>query len=113
MKSYRALIVGAGGMGRGWGRNLTECDQTEVAGWVDIEPGRAAQAADELKIAGVHADTELERALDAVRPDFVVDVTVPEAHCNVTVTSLGRGYPVIGEKPMAASMDQARSKSVV
>ncbi len=109
MKTYRALIVGAGGMGRAWGNNLKACEQTEVAGWVDIEPGRAAGAADELQIAGMHADTDLERALDAVKPDFVVDVTVPEAHCGVTVTALERGYPVIGEKPMAASMDQARA----
>lgn len=70
MKTYRALIVGAGGMGRAWGNNLKACEQTGVAGWVDIEPGRAAAAADELQIAGAHADTDLERALDAVKPDF-------------------------------------------
>jgi predicted dehydrogenase len=38
----------------------------------------------------------------------VVDLTVPEAHCQVTCTALRAGCHVIGEKPMAASMDEAR-----
>jgi predicted dehydrogenase len=38
----------------------------------------------------------------------VLDLTVPEAHCSVTCTALRAGYPVLGEKPMATSMAQAR-----
>jgi predicted dehydrogenase len=106
--TYRALIVGAGGMGRAWGRNLQNCEQTEVVGWVDIRPDAAAQAADELQLSGLHTGPDLNRAIAATKPDFVVDVTVPEAHRDVTLTTLAAGLPVLGEKPMAASMEQAR-----
>jgi predicted dehydrogenase len=109
MATFRALLVGAGGMGRAWGRNLTECEGVELAAWVDIRPEAAAQAAEELKLASLHTDTDLARALDAVRPDFVVDVTIPEAHHDVTIQALEAGYPVIGEKPMADSMERARA----
>jgi predicted dehydrogenase len=108
MGPLKALIVGAGGMGRAWGKNLHACDEVAIAGWVDIRPGAAAQAAAELALEGIHTGEDLERALAEVRPDFVVDVTVPEAHHDVTLTALAAGVPVLGEKPMAASMEQAR-----
>lgn len=108
MGTFSALIVGAGGMGRAWGRNLKECEQTEIVGWVDIRPDAAAQAADELQLASLHTGVDLGRALAETKPDFVVDVTVPEAHRDVTVQALAAGLPVLGEKPMAHSMEAAR-----
>jgi predicted dehydrogenase len=108
VKTFKALIVGAGAMGHAWGKNLRDCDEVEVGGWVDIRPGVAAQAADELKLAGVYSGEDLGAALAQVRPDFVVDVSTPEAHHDVTVQALGAGVPVLGEKPMADSMERAR-----
>ena len=46
--------------------------------------------------------------LKRTRPDFVVDLTTPEAHCSVTCRALRAGCHVIGEKPMASSMAEAR-----
>ena len=48
MDKRNALIVGAGGMGRAWGRNLRDCDAVRVVGWVDPRPAAAEQAAAEL-----------------------------------------------------------------
>ncbi len=108
MKTFKALIVGAGAMGRAWGKNLRDCDEVEVGGWVDIRPTVAAQAADELKLAGIYTGEDLGAALAQVRPDFVVDVSTPEAHHDVTLQALATGVPVLGEKPMADSMERAR-----
>lgn len=106
--AMKALLVGAGGMGRAWARNLDSNPETTIAGWVDIVPGAAERAADELGLSGVWIGTELGKAIAEARPDFVVDVTVPEAHCEVTLAALEAGLPVIGEKPMASTMDEAR-----
>lgn len=108
MKNYRALLVGAGGMGRAWGRNLRDCERVEIGGWVDIRSGIAAEAADELGIS-TFTGVDLGEALASVKPDFVVDVTVPEAHREVTCAALAAGVPVLGEKPMAESMESARA----
>ncbi len=105
----KALLVGAGGMGRAWAKNITEYDDVTLSGWVDIRADAAAEAADSLSLSPIHTGDDLERALDTVRPDFVVDVTVPEAHHDVTLTALRANVPVLGEKPMAASMAQARA----
>ena len=106
----RALLVGAGGMGQGWAKNLVaHSDKVSLAGWVDIREGAAAAAAEKHKISGLWMGTELEKAIAEVQPDFVVDVTIPEAHHDVTLTALAHGIPVIGEKPMAHSMEAARA----
>ncbi len=108
-KKHKALLVGAGGMGKAWGKNLlAHSDRVDLAGWVDIREGAAATAAEELNAPDVHADTDLARAIAVVKPDFVVDVTIPEAHHDVTLAALAAGIPVLGEKPMADSMEAAR-----
>ena len=80
----------------------------DVAGWVDIRPGAAAEAADKLELSGTVTGDDLGKALAEVKPDFVVDVTIPEAHRDVTLQALAAGVPVLGEKPMADSMEHAR-----
>jgi len=44
MDKFKALLVGAGGMGRAWGQNLHDCDEVEIAGWVDVRSGVGAAA---------------------------------------------------------------------
>jgi predicted dehydrogenase len=84
-------------------------DGTEVAGIVDVRPEAAVAAAEAAGLDGVYTGTSLGEALDAVRPDFVVDVTVPSAHQEVVTAALEWGAPVLGEKPMTTSMEAARA----
>ncbi len=104
----RALLVGAGGMGKAWARTILRSEGAQVVGWADIEPGRAADAAQEVGAEGIATGIDYPKLLDQLSPDFVVDVTVPEAHRDTVVHALLAGYPVIGEKPMAHTLDAAR-----
>jgi predicted dehydrogenase len=107
--SMRAVVVGAGGMGRAWARTVNSFPGVDLVGWVDTNADVAAAAAEELQASEVATDSDLLRVLADTRPDFVIDVTVPEAHQAVTVAALKAGYPVLGEKPMASSMEEARA----
>jgi predicted dehydrogenase len=95
-------------MGQAWAKNLDKNPNVALAGWVDLREGAAAEAAEKNSLTFEHCGTDLERAIAQSRPDFVVDVTIPEAHHGVTLTALSHGLPVIGEKPMAHSMEAAR-----
>ncbi|HLH59551.1 MAG TPA: hypothetical protein VKV33_10420, partial [Streptosporangiaceae bacterium] len=83
MTPLRALVVGAGGMGRAWGRTIAVRPDVVLAGWVDVIGERAVLAAAELGAGDVRCGDDLEAALGSVRPDFVVDAAVPEAHTDV------------------------------
>lgn len=102
----RAVMVGAGGISQAWIGPLIE-EQVDIAAVVDlrIEAARAFIGKHGL---GALASDNLEATLQRTRPDFVVDLTVPEAHHQVTCTALRAGCHVIGEKPMASSMVEAR-----
>lgn len=104
----KALLVGAGAMGKNWAKNLLDCEEVELVAWIDIAPDRAAEAADELSISIPHTGSDLGKAMAEVQPDFVVDVTIPTAHRDVTLQALAAGIPVLGEKPMADTMEDAR-----
>ena len=102
----RAVVVGAGGISNAWFPPLIE-EGVDIAAVVDLSLEAAREQIAKYDL-DAEASTDLSGALAQSRPDFVVDLTVPEAHCEVTCTALRAGYHVIGEKPMASSMDEAR-----
>jgi predicted dehydrogenase len=53
--------------------------------------------------------TDLGAVLEETSPDIVFDCTVPEAHFQVTLEALKHGCHVLGEKPMADTMEHARA----
>jgi predicted dehydrogenase len=109
LSKLKAVVVGAGGMGHAWVDNLKKCEDIQTVGWVDIRPGAAAAGLEKQQVAGAKAYEDFGKALAEAKPDFVVDVTVPEAHHDITLQSLAAGVPVLGEKPMADSMARARA----
>jgi predicted dehydrogenase len=107
-EKLRAVLAGCGGMSGAWLKAAESITGLEVAGLVDIREEAARKRAEEFGLAGARVGTDLERMLDEVKPDLVFDCTVPEAHVHVTTTALRRGCHVLGEKPMADSMENAR-----
>jgi predicted dehydrogenase len=95
-------------MGRAWAGTIADNPEVSLVGWVDLVKDRVANAAEALGLANVAVEEDLATALVDLLPDFVVDVAVPEAHHEVTRRCLERGVPVLGEKPMAASLPEAR-----
>ena len=103
----RVLQVGAGLMGRNWLRTLASCPDVELAGLVDLDTASAAEALAETGHTAVPIGTTVSGLAESVQPDFVLNVTVPAAHHPVTLESLRLGLPVLGEKPLADSLEQA------
>lgn len=106
MAKHKAVVVGAGGISGSWFPPLM-AEKVDVVGVVDL---KKANAAARIKEYGIDATafTDLKKAIKTTAPEFVIDLTIPDAHCNVTCTALAAGCHVIGEKPMANSMAEAR-----
>lgn len=107
--AFRGIVVGCGGMGRGWMKNLTENPRTDLVGVVDLRPEAAEKAATDFGLDPKRAAfTDVRKAIRRLKPDFVCDITIPEAHCPTTVAAHKLGIPTIGEKPLASSMREGR-----
>jgi len=106
MADERAVVAGAGGIAGAWFPPL-RAEGVTVAAVVDLDIEAAERRIEEFEL-DAEASADLAAVLAEHEPDFVVDLTPPEAHCEVTCAALGAGCHVIGEKPMASSMNEAR-----
>jgi predicted dehydrogenase len=104
----RAVLVGCGGISRAWLGALKDMPQAQIVGMVDILPEIAQDRADEFGLEGVAIGADLGEMLAQTKPDVVFNCTIPEAHHDVTLLALSHGCHVLGEKPLADSMESAR-----
>lgn len=104
----RVVLAGCGGISNAWLRTEAVRKQVDIVGLVDIREEAAVARAEQHELIDAVTGTDLAAVLKKLQPDAVFDCTVPEAHCGVTVTALKHGCHVLGEKPMADSMPNAR-----
>jgi predicted dehydrogenase len=107
----RAVVAGCGAMSRGWLKALTEpglSGRVEVVGFVDVDPAAAVKLRDEAGPAHAVTGVDLEAVLSQTKPDLLFDVVVPSARRDVVATALRHGCHMLSEKPMAASLEEAR-----
>jgi predicted dehydrogenase len=107
-RQLRVVLVGCGGISRAWLDGVELLPTLELVGLVDLREEAARQRANEYGLDDVLVNVDLTATLDATCPDVVLDCTVPEAHVDVTLEALRHGCHVLGEKPMADSLDDAR-----
>jgi len=107
-EKLRVVLAGCGGMSATWLRVATELRDLQIVGLVDIREEAAKGRAEEFTLADAVVGTDLAAVLEETSPDIVFDCTVPEAHVHVTLEALKHGCHVLGEKPLADSMKNAR-----
>jgi predicted dehydrogenase len=107
-QALKVVLAGCGGMSGVWMKTVKEMSGVEMVGLVDINASAAEKRKEEFGFEQALVDTDLSRVLDHTHPDIVFDCTIPEAHVSVTLAALAHGCHILGEKPMADSMDNAR-----
>ena len=108
----KVIQVGIGGMGNAWLNAVNRSEVVQFAGFVEIneEISAAQVAAYDLDPATIYKS--LPEALDALGSvDGVINVTPPQFHKAVTLTALDAGIPVLTEKPLAGTLDDAQAIS--
>ncbi|MEF3305499.1 Gfo/Idh/MocA family protein [Paenibacillus sp. GYB003] len=108
MKPFRIVVAGCGGMAKKWvsyGLSREDCD---IVGLADIRLSAAEAMAEQYGIA-CRAYTDLSEAIADSGANLVFDVTIPQAHRSIVTTAVANGCSVLGEKPMAASMEDAKA----
>jgi predicted dehydrogenase len=105
----RLIQVGAGLMGRAWLGIIGQSTDVRLTGLADLNLDVAQRAAAAAGFPDVAVATTLEDLLGRVDADAVVNVTIPEAHADVSITALQHGLSVLCEKPVAHTMSAALS----
>jgi predicted dehydrogenase len=105
----RLIQVGAGLMGRAWLNVIGRSTDVRLTGLVDLNLETAQRAAASAGLGDVALAPRLEDLLGQVEADAVINVTIPEAHAEVSITALLNGLAVLCEKPVADTVSAALS----
>ncbi len=104
-KTYRAGLVGCGGMGRHHLRVLNDLPQFELVALCDIFPDAVNQSGDEYGVEARYLD--FDQMYDEANLDLVTVATQTRGHHAPVVTALRRGISVLCEKPIAIDLVEA------
>ncbi|WP_433306869.1 Gfo/Idh/MocA family protein [Actinoplanes sp. CA-030573] len=103
---HRVGIVGAGFISRAYLSTLAGHPRVAIAAVADLDPDRAAAVASSLPSARAMSVDEL---LTGGEVETVLNLTVPAAHAPVALGAVSRKLHVYGEKPLAATLTDARA----
>lgn len=108
MTNFKIVLVGCGNMAYRWVEYALSRDDAQIVGLVDLLPENARALAQSYSLAAP-AYTTLQEAINASGANLVFDVTVPSSHSAIVQTALSAGCNVMGEKPMASTLADARA----
>src|SRR6516162_5617752 len=110
MHKLRGAIVGYGFiMQKGHAAGYRQRADVDVVAIADVAEERRAAARADWPQARIYDDHQALLVAEAGRLDFVDVATPPADHAAVTLAALERGLHVLCEKPLAASIDEARA----
>jgi len=101
----RAAVVGCGDISAVHLAALGDLGGVELVGVCDVDPGRAAAAAE---AHGTSSYTDHRLMLDSLEPDVVHVCTPHDQHVPVAVDCMERGVHVVLEKPVAHTLSAAQ-----
>ena len=104
----RAALIGCGEMSRTWLQAARQIEGLTIVGLADLDAGRARGRAEEFGLGEAMIAADIDTLLAGCKPEAVFDVVVPDARHAVVRTALAGGCHVLSEKPLAASLEQAR-----
>ncbi len=96
-------------MSETWIKAALALPGVSVVGFVDVVEAAAQKRRDQFGLSEAVTGTSLAEVLKRTGADVVFDVAIPEVHFDVTMTALAHGCHVLGEKPLANSMSEART----
>lgn len=105
----RVIQVGIGGMGNAWLNVVRQSKDVDYAGFVEVSPRVVAEQTAKYGLDPRLIFASLPDALNAVQADGIINVTPPQFHKEVSITALAAGIPVLSEKPLAGTRDDAQA----
>lgn len=97
-------IVGCGNIAATYLRNASLFCGLDVVACADLKMEVAEQRADEFDIQAMGIDALLR----SPSVDLILNLTVPVAHCDVTLAALSHGKHVFSEKPLGVTVAEGR-----
>jgi predicted dehydrogenase len=108
MAEFRTVVVGAGTIADAWLPPLLARGDVEIVGIAEAVAERSQVLVERYRLA-CGTWRNVSEAIKHTGASLVIDITPPDAHRAVAVSALEAGCDVLGEKPLAGSLADARA----
>lgn len=110
MSKLRLIQCGVGGFGEGWVTNRSsKSPDFDLVAIVDLSDSALKKAGDLVNIPPERRFKTLEEALEKVPADAVATITPPAVHLPQARLAFARGLHLITEKPIADTIENAKT----
>ncbi|MCL2159646.1 MAG: Gfo/Idh/MocA family oxidoreductase [Oscillospiraceae bacterium] len=109
MAKLKIGIIGTGGIAGAHLNHYNHCENAEVVAGCDIVPGKAAEFFKRNNMAEAKAFDSAEEMLAKVDLDAVSVCTYAASHAKCAILALEHGLPVLLEKPMCVTIEEAKA----
>ncbi len=106
-KKLRVGIIGTGWIAESHIQSYKSQPDVEVVAMADLIPGKAEKFAERFGVEGVHFYPDHASMLDNEELDAVSVCTYNRTHAVCTIDALKHGVPVLLEKPMCVTIEEA------
>jgi predicted dehydrogenase len=107
MKQFRIIMAGCGDIAYRWLDHITKRDDCEIIAIAEKNPARAENYCQRYNLTPrPKIYNSVEEALANEQGNLLIDLTYVTVHHDIVTTALKAGYDVLGEKPMAFTVDQ-------
>lgn len=106
MKPLKSVAIGAGYFSQFHFDAWSRIEGVELVAVCDLDPSVAEAAAKKYGIAASY--TNVIEMLDEIEPDFVDIITRPDSHLELVREAVARGIPIICQKALAPSFNEAQ-----
>jgi predicted dehydrogenase len=100
----RVGIVGVGAISGAYLDTFQRLDALRLTAVADIDATRAREVATAWSVRAL----TVEELVTDPEVDVVLNLTIPRAHAEIALRAISAGKDVYGEKPLAATLDEAR-----
>lgn len=106
-RKIRVGIIGTGGIANQHMNQYKRMSDVEIVAAADLIPGRAEAFMKKFGVEGVHYYPSHKELLDNEELDAVSVCTYNSQHAPCTIYALEKGIPVLLEKPMSVTTEEA------
>jgi predicted dehydrogenase len=106
MKTVGIGIVGTGGMAGAHAKTFAKIPGVKLVACCDVSEERVKEFAKQWKIPAIY--TDYSEMIAKAPMDGLANVTPDAIHAEIALAALGKGVPILSEKPLASTLADAR-----
>ena len=109
MSNFNVILIGCGSISNAWLKPTHQHPQVTYVGLVDLNLDNAEAMKAKYNLSDAVVTDDLSSLLQTTDANLLFNCATPEVHASITIEALNAGLHVLGEKPLAMTLTEAKA----